>query len=496
MEMEACISFTDVLESDVPDLEDLEPSMYDIIPSSYELTRDLAHSSAIRSSLDIDAAAGPRQKLQNAIAAVKNEHRLERNGQYATSVLKGSTWTVQSQNQYSSNQRQPSTKAKLSGRTYSTLSKPEDLLASRGSVSNSWARHRDSSPLPSHRYNTLPINPRHLSLDPEGEDEIDQWAVQTETKYSEDIGKEFTVAKRRKQQPIVRLPPEPSTHPKPGFSYSSLIGLALKNSVNGQLTVSEIYAFILENFPYFRTAPSGWKNSVRHNLSLNKCFKKVDIDPSETQTARKSCLWMISPDKLEKVEQDIRKWRDRNPDPAAHGLARPQDMLAIEEGTKGLPTMNPESRSYRVNNSSVIKSDPVSTSPTHSLETYDFIEPSNHLDVDVEMKLDFLEEQLCFSPTPSHESLSIHSDESIQPPFKRPYSHILASPPKEFLMSRSLLLVSPPRNKKEVELSVSPIRYLGCSSFDIARDALNDNSLMSAALGQSPYKGPVTFPAF
>ncbi|GIX68560.1 forkhead box protein N4 [Caerostris extrusa] len=63
-------------------------------------------------------------------------------------------------------------------------------------------------------------------------------------------------------------------YPKPVYSYSCLIAMALKNSKTGSLPVNEIYDFMTENFPYFKTAPNGWKNSVRHNLSLNKCFKK------------------------------------------------------------------------------------------------------------------------------------------------------------------------------------------------------------------------------
>ncbi|KAF7301512.1 Forkhead box protein c2 [Mycena indigotica] len=61
---------------------------------------------------------------------------------------------------------------------------------------------------------------------------------------------------------------------KPFYPYSTLIRYAIKGSPNQRLLLEDIYYAIESRFPYFRTAPNGWKNSVRHNLSLNPCFQK------------------------------------------------------------------------------------------------------------------------------------------------------------------------------------------------------------------------------
>nr|5OCN_A Chain A, Forkhead box protein N1 [Homo sapiens]5OCN_B Chain B, Forkhead box protein N1 [Homo sapiens]5OCN_C Chain C, Forkhead box protein N1 [Homo sapiens]5OCN_D Chain D, Forkhead box protein N1 [Homo sapiens]5OCN_E Chain E, Forkhead box protein N1 [Homo sapiens]5OCN_F Chain F, Forkhead box protein N1 [Homo sapiens]5OCN_G Chain G, Forkhead box protein N1 [Homo sapiens]5OCN_H Chain H, Forkhead box protein N1 [Homo sapiens]6EL8_A Chain A, Forkhead box protein N1 [Homo sapiens]6EL8_D Chain len=95
--------------------------------------------------------------------------------------------------------------------------------------------------------------------------------------------------------------------PKPIYSYSILIFMALKNSKTGSLPVSEIYNFMTEHFPYFKTAPDGWKNSVRHNLSLNKCFEKVENKSGSS--SRKGCLWALNPAKIDKMQEELQKWK-------------------------------------------------------------------------------------------------------------------------------------------------------------------------------------------
>ncbi|XP_062558644.1 uncharacterized protein LOC134223492 isoform X2 [Armigeres subalbatus] len=89
------------------------------------------------------------------------------------------------------------------------------------------------------------------------------------------------------------VPYDPLVHiqSKPPFSFSSLIFMAIENAQQKALPVKEIYAWIVQHFPYFKTAPTGWKNSVRHNLSLNKCFQKVE----KAANLGKGSLWMVEP---------------------------------------------------------------------------------------------------------------------------------------------------------------------------------------------------------
>jgi len=134
------------------------------------------------------------------------------------------------------------------------------------------------------------------------------------------------------------------------LSCSCLIAMALKNSKTGSLPVSEIYSFMKEHFPYFKvrshlkggsrtsqmlcaglisltsscvpqTAPDGWKNSVRHNLSLNKCFEKVENKMSGT--SRKGCLWALNPAKIDKMEEEMQKWKRKDLAAIHRSMANP-----------------------------------------------------------------------------------------------------------------------------------------------------------------------------
>lgn len=81
--------------------------------------------------------------------------------------------------------------------------------------------------------------------------------------------------------------------PKPPYSYIALIAMAIRDSATGRLTLAEINDYLMKKFPFFRGSYTGWRNSVRHNLSLNDCFLKVLRDPSRPWG--KDNFWMLNP---------------------------------------------------------------------------------------------------------------------------------------------------------------------------------------------------------
>ena len=105
---------------------------------------------------------------------------------------------------------------------------------------------------------------------------------------------------------------------KPPYSYIALIVMAISSKEDRKMTLSQIYRFIMDRFPYYRHNRQGWQNSIRHNLSLNECFIKVPREKprkrglssssSDTNTGSndtnpgKGSLWTLSESALDMFE--------------------------------------------------------------------------------------------------------------------------------------------------------------------------------------------------
>jgi len=69
--------------------------------------------------------------------------------------------------------------------------------------------------------------------------------------------------------------PSGAADEKPPHSYISLISMAILSSPKRKMMLCEIYQYIMNHFEFYNNDEKPWRNSIRHNLSLNECFVKA-----------------------------------------------------------------------------------------------------------------------------------------------------------------------------------------------------------------------------
>jgi hypothetical protein len=159
---------------------------------------------------------------------------------------------------------------------------PNILKRSRRSSSSSSSSHVTSGSKNIGIY--VPTTPTEVSLNMTPIIDANNQRKSIKIERHDSTGLNPITPKNRKNQKNKENPFE-----KPPYSYMAMIQFAIESAGDERkMTLKDIYDYIENKFPYFRHAKPGWKNSVRHNLSLHPCFVRESPAPNS-----KTSYWCI-----------------------------------------------------------------------------------------------------------------------------------------------------------------------------------------------------------
>ncbi|KAM5246491.1 forkhead box protein R1 [Ctenodactylus gundi] len=136
-----------------------------------------------------------------------------------------------------------------------------------------------------------------------------------------------TKASLQSRRPLPAVSPEGRPWSRPPLNYFHLIALALRNSPPCGLNVQQIYSFTRHHFPFFRTAPEGWKNTIRHNLCFRDSFEKVPVSTQGEASSRpRSCLWKLTEEGRRRFAEEVRAWLSSRLESIQQCMSQPDVM--------------------------------------------------------------------------------------------------------------------------------------------------------------------------
>lgn len=150
---------------------------------------------------------------------------------------------------------------------------------------------------------------------------------------------------------------------KPPYSYATLIAQAIFSSEEEKLTLNSIYNWIMDRYAFYRHSQSGWQNSIRHNLSLNKAFQKV---PRRTDEPGKGMKWQIAAEYREEYRKKQTKKGTQSSAPSSPATKDPPSSAARANHVSSMDT----SFSAAAKKSPPVSSPGFSSFPVAPVEAY------------------------------------------------------------------------------------------------------------------------------